>query len=124
MEAGAPVHPPVPMAMYPLLATVLLTVGIVAAALFFLYQVTTTRYSRKIAFEGLLGLSASVALGLGTLFLLLWGQQMQMQMQQVPGGQGAEQQAWRLGMQLLLRDLELWCTCDARKSSSGISAAQ
>lgn len=72
MEAGAPVHPPVPMAMYPLLATVLLTVGIVAAALFFLYQVTTTRYSRKIAFEGLLGLSASVALGLGTLFLLLW----------------------------------------------------
>jgi hypothetical protein len=60
------------MAMYPLLATVLLTVGIVEAALFFLYQATTTRYSRKIAFEGLLGLSASVALGLGTLFLLLW----------------------------------------------------
>lgn len=52
------------------------------------------------------------------------GQQMQMQMQQVPGGQGAEQQARWLGMQLLLRDLELWCTCDARKSSSGISAAQ
>lgn len=65
-------HSPVPMGMYPLLATVLLTVGVLASAFFFLYQVTTTRYSRKLTQEALLGGAASVALGLGTLFLLLW----------------------------------------------------
>lgn len=72
MEAGAPVHSPVPQGVYPLLATVLLTAGIVASAAFFLYQVTTTRYSRKMLPELALGSAASVTLGLGTLFLLLW----------------------------------------------------
>lgn len=72
MEAGAPVHPPVPQGLYPLLATVLLSAGLVASAAFFLYQVTTTRYSRKILQEVALGGAASISLGLGTLFLLLW----------------------------------------------------
>lgn len=72
METGAPVHSPVSQGLYPLLATVLLTAGIVASAAFFLYQVTTTRYNRKIYQEAVLGAAASVTLGLGTLFLLLW----------------------------------------------------
>ena len=61
-----------PMGMYPRLATLLLTAGAVSTASFFLYQVTTTRYSRKISQEMVLGGAASVTLGLGTLFLLLW----------------------------------------------------
>jgi len=72
MDTGAPVDSPVPMAMYPLLATVLLIAGMASTAAFFLYQVTTTRYSRKIINELVLGGAASVTLGLGTLFLLLW----------------------------------------------------
>lgn len=72
MDTGSPVHSPVPMALYPLLATGLLTAGVAATAAFFLYQVTTTRYSRKVVHEAALGGTASVALGLGSLFLLLW----------------------------------------------------
>jgi hypothetical protein len=72
IESGAPVHSPVPLALYPLLASVLLTLGMVSAAGFFLYQVTTTRYSRSIQREVILGGAASISLGLGTLFLLLW----------------------------------------------------
>lgn len=72
MDTGSPVHSPVAMELYPLLATVLLTAGIASTAAFFLYQVTTTRYSRKIVHEALLGGTSSVALGLGSLFLLLW----------------------------------------------------
>ena len=72
MDTGAPVQSPVPMSMYPLLATALLTTGIASTAAFFLYQVTTTRYSRKIVHEAMLGGVSSVALGLGSLFLLLW----------------------------------------------------
>lgn len=72
MDTGAPVHSPVPVGTYPLLAVVLLVLGVVSTAAFFLYQVTTTRYSRKITQEVLLGGTASITLGLGTLFLLLW----------------------------------------------------
>lgn len=72
MDTGAPVHSPVPLSAYPLLATVLLTGGLCSTAAFFLYEVTTTRYSRKVAHEAVLGGAASVSLGLGTLFLLLW----------------------------------------------------
>lgn len=72
MDTGSPVHSPVPMGMYPLLATLLLTAGIASTAAFFLYEVTTTRYSRKVLQEAALGGAASVALGLGSLFLLLW----------------------------------------------------
>lgn len=72
VERGSPAGSPLPVVMYPTLATVLLAVGIIASALFCLYQVTTTRHSRKLQHEALLGLAASVSLGLGSLFLLLW----------------------------------------------------
>jgi hypothetical protein len=72
MDTGAPVHSPVPMSLYPALATALLTTGVCFTATFFLYEVTTTRYSRKLQQEAVLGGTASVCLGLGTLFLLLW----------------------------------------------------
>jgi hypothetical protein len=37
-----------------------------------LYEATTTSYSRKLTYEAVVGLAASSALGLGTLFTLLW----------------------------------------------------
>ncbi len=60
------------MAMYPTLATVLLTSGVATTGAFFLYEVTKTRHSRSIKQEAFLAAIASVLLGLGCLFLLLW----------------------------------------------------
>ena len=57
---------------YPLLATALLTTGLCAAAGFFLYEAASSRLTRKASRELALGGTASVCLGLGTLFLLLW----------------------------------------------------
>jgi hypothetical protein len=57
---------------YPTLATVLLSGGLVASAGFLLYEAGATRHTRKVSQELALGGAASVLLGLGTLFLLLW----------------------------------------------------
>lgn len=67
-----PASTPVSMAMYPTLATVLLTSGVATTGAFFLYEVTKTRHTRSIAQEAFLAAIASVLLGLGCLFLLLW----------------------------------------------------
>ncbi|GBF99496.1 hypothetical protein Rsub_12274 [Raphidocelis subcapitata] len=72
MERGSPVSSPLPIELYPPLATVLLAGGLCAAAGFFLYEAGANRLTRKASQELLLGGSASVMLGLGTLFLLLW----------------------------------------------------
>jgi hypothetical protein len=63
---------PVPVALYPTLATVLLGSGLCATGGFFLYEVTKTRSNRHLRSELLLALVSAVLLGLGTLFLLLW----------------------------------------------------
>ncbi len=63
---------PVPVLLYPPLATGLLALGLGATGAFFLYEVSKTRYSKSLAQELFLGLTAAVLLGLGTLFLLLW----------------------------------------------------
>ena len=63
---------PVPTALYPTLATVLLTSGIASTGGFFLYEVTKSRHSRSIKQEVVLAALSSVLLGLGCLFLLLW----------------------------------------------------
>jgi len=72
MDRGAPVTSPISMGSYPTLATALLALGAFQTASFFTYQMTTSRFNRSLARELGLGLAASVLLGLGTLFLLLW----------------------------------------------------
>jgi hypothetical protein len=63
---------PPPLRRYPTLATVLLASGLAASAGFFLYEASSNRHTRKPAQELALGGAASVLLGLGVLFLLLW----------------------------------------------------
>jgi hypothetical protein len=63
---------PVPQSLYPTLATLLLILGLAATAAFFLYQVSQTRHSKSLRQEIVLAGTASVFLGTGTLFLLLW----------------------------------------------------
>lgn len=65
LEKGAPIDSPISIALYPTLATVLLVAGVCFTAAYFLYQVSTTRYTRKVPQEALLGGLASVFLGLG-----------------------------------------------------------
>ncbi len=67
-----PLGTPLPVSTYPLLATVLLMLGLLSTGSFFLYEVSKTRHSRQIHVEFLIAAVASVFLGLGTLFLLLW----------------------------------------------------
>jgi hypothetical protein len=68
-----PAPPPgAPPRSYPTLATLLLAGGLVASAGFLLYEAGATRHTRKVSQEVVLGGAASVMLGLGTLFLLLW----------------------------------------------------
>lgn len=71
-EKVYPLSTPVPVELYPLLATVLLAIGLACTGSFFLYEVSKTRHSKQLSQELALGLGASVFLGLGTLFLLLW----------------------------------------------------
>lgn len=67
-----PVSSPVPVELYPTLSTLLLTVGLAFTGAFFLYEVSKTKHTRELKTELFLGLTASLLLGLGTLFLLLW----------------------------------------------------
>ncbi|KAJ3686503.1 hypothetical protein LUZ61_015667 [Rhynchospora tenuis] len=62
---------PVPVALYPTLAVVMLSVGFMTTAFFFIYEATSTRKSRSLTKELAISLFASVFLGFGSLFLLL-----------------------------------------------------
>ncbi|GAQ84044.1 hypothetical protein KFL_001740030 [Klebsormidium nitens] len=66
------VHSPVDPVLYPLLAVVLITLGLLFTASFFIYEVTSSKFSRNIVRELATGGVASVLLGFGSLFLLLW----------------------------------------------------
>eukprot|EP00897_Mesotaenium_endlicherianum_P001421 jgi/Mesen1/1306/ME000013S00799 len=68
----SPISSPVSQSLYPLLAVLFLVIGLVATAAFFVYEVTTSKFSRSLGQELLTGGIASVFLGFGTLFLLLW----------------------------------------------------
>lgn len=70
--ALSPVSSPVPPSLYPILAVVFLTVGLVSSASFFVYEVTTSKFSRSLVREAATGGIASIFLGFGSLFLLLW----------------------------------------------------
>eukprot|EP00850_Spirogloea_muscicola_P001560 SM000006S19325 [mRNA] locus=s6:74855:75486:+ [translate_table: standard] len=69
--AALPLSSPVPPSLYGALAVALLAVGLLAANAFFVYEVTTSRFSRSAARELVTGGVASVFLGFGTLFALL-----------------------------------------------------
>ncbi|RMX48579.1 hypothetical protein pdam_00019601 [Pocillopora damicornis] len=65
---ASPINP----AVFPHLTVVLLSIGIFFMAWFFVYEVTSTKYSRDIYKELLVSLVASLFMGFGVLFLLLW----------------------------------------------------
>ncbi|GLJ44072.1 hypothetical protein SUGI_0919180 [Cryptomeria japonica] len=69
--ASTPLGSPVSEAMYPSLALVLLLIGLVVTANFFIYEATTSKRSRSIARELTTGGLASIFLGFGSFFLLL-----------------------------------------------------
>ena len=64
----SPVNPTV----FPHLTVVLLAIGMFFTAWFFVYEVTSTKYTRDIYKEFLISLVASLFMGFGVLFLLLW----------------------------------------------------
>ena len=47
-------------------------IGLFFTAWFFVYEVTSTKFTRELFKEVLISLIASVFMGLGTMFLLLW----------------------------------------------------
>merc|ERR1712168_635311 len=63
---------PINPAVYPHLTVVLLGIGIFFMAWFFVYEVTSTKFTRDIYKELLVSLVASIFMGFGLLFLLLW----------------------------------------------------
>ncbi|KAL3101426.1 hypothetical protein niasHT_025408 [Heterodera trifolii] len=67
-----PYSPPVGHALFPHLTTVLLSIGLIFTAWFFVHGVTSTKKTRNLIKELFIGTLASVFLGFGTLFLMLW----------------------------------------------------
>jgi len=63
---------PVNPAAFPTLSIVLLGIGIFLMSWFFVFEVTSTKYTRDWKKELLIALVASFFLGYGGLFLLLW----------------------------------------------------
>ena len=63
---------PVNPAIFPHLTIVLLGIGIFFTAWFFVYEVTSTKYTRDIFKELLVALVAAIFSGMGVLFLMLW----------------------------------------------------
>ncbi|XP_023146434.2 transmembrane protein 258 [Amphiprion ocellaris] len=84
IAAGSPLHckmeleamtrytSPVNPAVFPHLTVVLLAIGMFFTAWFFVYEVTSTKYTRDVYKELLISLVASLFMGFGVLFLLLW----------------------------------------------------
>ncbi|EMS49445.1 hypothetical protein TRIUR3_24651 [Triticum urartu] len=62
---------PVPVEWYPTLAVVMVSVGLMLTASFFIYEATTSRRNRSLAKEIVTASIASVFLGFGSLFVLL-----------------------------------------------------
>jgi len=72
---GSPYYSPLNPALYPQLAIILCTLGLIFASFFVVYEVSTTdsvTKKRNLVKELTLAGPASVFLGLGSLFLLLW----------------------------------------------------
>jgi len=63
---------PINPAVFPHLALVLLGIGVFFTAWFFVYEVTSTKFTREVTKELMISAVASLFMGFGTLFLLLW----------------------------------------------------
>ena len=63
---------PINPAVFPHLTIVLLGIGIFFKAWFFVYEVTSNKFTRDLSKELLVSLVASVFMGFGVVFLLLW----------------------------------------------------
>merc|ERR1712227_44545 len=63
---------PVNPAIYPHLSIILLAIGLFFTAWFFVYEVTSTKYTRDIYKELLVALVAALFMGFGAQFMLLW----------------------------------------------------
>ncbi|GAB4837799.1 hypothetical protein Ancab_027323 [Ancistrocladus abbreviatus] len=70
-QAAKPITSPVPDSMYPTLSVLMLAIGLVVTASFFIYEATSSRKNRSLAKELITGAVASIFLGFGSLFLLL-----------------------------------------------------
>ncbi|KAK1610868.1 hypothetical protein QYE76_034541 [Lolium multiflorum] len=69
--AAKAISSPVPVEWYPTLAVVMVSVGLMLTASFFIYEATTSRRNRSLAKEIVTASTASVFLGFGSLFVLL-----------------------------------------------------
>jgi len=63
---------PVNPAIFAHLTLVLMGIGLFFTAWFFVYEVTSTKFTREKMKEILISLIASIFMGLGTHFLILW----------------------------------------------------
>ncbi|WVZ79688.1 hypothetical protein U9M48_027253 [Paspalum notatum var. saurae] len=70
-QAAKPISSPVPVEWYPTLAVVMVSVGLMLTASFFIYEATSSRRSRSLTKEIATASVASVFLGFGSLFVLL-----------------------------------------------------
>ena len=64
----APLNP----AMYPTLALLLTSIGVIFMAWFFVYEITGTKYMRELLKELIIAIVASIFMGTGLLFVALW----------------------------------------------------
>ncbi|CAD6336524.1 unnamed protein product [Miscanthus lutarioriparius] len=69
--AAKAISSPVPVEWYPTLAVVMVSVGLMFTASFFIYEATSSRRSRSVPKEIATAAVASVFLGFGSLFVLL-----------------------------------------------------
>jgi len=72
LEALSPYVSPINPAVFPHLSVVLLCIGIFFMAWFFVYEVTSTKFTRDVIKELSVSFVASLFSGFGVLFLLLW----------------------------------------------------
>ncbi|XP_054274164.1 transmembrane protein 258 [Macrosteles quadrilineatus] len=72
LEAMSRYVSPVNPAVFPHLTVILLGIGIFFTAWFFVYEVTSTKFTRDLFKELLVSLVAAIFSGFGILFLLLW----------------------------------------------------
>ncbi|VDK76907.1 unnamed protein product [Litomosoides sigmodontis] len=63
---------PVNPSLYSQLAVLLLSIGLFFMAWFFVYEVTSTKFTRVLVKELLISSVAALFLGFGSVFLMLW----------------------------------------------------
>lgn len=67
-----PYEAPIDLNLIPHLAVILLGMGIFFTIWFFVYEVTSNKYTRDLFKEFTIAFTAAIFAGFGTLFLLLW----------------------------------------------------